>query len=452
MGDAFGVSGRLAQAPNRHFPMPRSIGVEQVLGGNDEVEPVATFGCLSDIRIIDLTQMLAGPYGTMLFSDHGAEVIKIEPPGGDMTRQSGPFRDDDSLKLLGGYFQSIDRNKKSVCLDLKTELGRRALFALLKDADAVVENFRPGVMEKLGLGYETLREINPRLVYGALSGFGNRRTGESPYAHWPAFDVVAQAMGGIMAITGPNDQTPTKIGPGVGDIVPGMFLAFGVLSAIHEARRSGAGQFVDISMVDGILAVCERMIWQHSVQGLVPGPEGNHHPFLCPFGMFPARDGWITVAAHQDEFFRRLADAIDAPHLPDNPRYLGWPERSANRVELIAELSEHTRRLSKADLAKRLGGLIAFGPVLNIEEIAQDPHFKAREMIVEVEQPGTAGAVRVAGVPIKHERTPGKVVNRAPFLGEHTRHYLRLAGLGEDEIEACVRHIPEDSQPTRTAA
>jgi crotonobetainyl-CoA:carnitine CoA-transferase CaiB-like acyl-CoA transferase len=395
------------------------------------------FGALRDLRIIDLTQMLAGPYGTMMLADHGAEVIKVESISGDMTRGAGPYRPDDARKVLGGYFQSIDRNKKSVCLDLKTDAGRAALKALVRDADAVTENFRAGVMDRLGLGYEVLQSENPRLVYGALRGFGDPRTGSSPYADWPAFDVVAQAMGGIMAITGPDAATPTKIGPGVGDIVPGMMLAFGVLAAVHHARRTGQGQFVDISMVDAMLAVCERMVWQHSVQGLTPGPEGNHHPFLCPFGMFPAADGFITVGAQQDSFFEVLCQAIDADPLLADPRFKTSGERSANRQALIEALSDHTRRFTKAELMTRLGGRIPFGPVMNIAEIELDPHFAAREMIVEVEQPGSS-PIRIAGVPIKMTRTPGRVGQRAPLLGEHTVTQLKRAGLGRDEIQALV--------------
>jgi crotonobetainyl-CoA:carnitine CoA-transferase CaiB-like acyl-CoA transferase len=268
------------------------------------------FGALSDIRIIDLTQMLAGPYGTMMLADQGAQVIKVEPLGGDMTR-GGPPKP--GAPLLGGYFQSINRNKESVCLDLKSEAGRAALMALLAGADAVVENFRAGVMERLGLSWEVLHTANPRLVYACLRGFGDHRTGASPYADWPAFDVVAQAMGGVMAITGPDPRTPTKVGPGVGDIVPGMLLAFGVLSGIHHARRTGEGQFVDVSMVDGVLALCERTVWQRSTTGEVPAPEGNHHPFLCPFGMYPAADGYVTIAAQQDEFFKVLCAELGAP-------------------------------------------------------------------------------------------------------------------------------------------
>jgi len=394
----------------------------------------STWGALSDLRIIDLTQMLAGPYGTMMLADHGARVIKVEPPEGDMTRR-GPFLPDDSERVLGGYFQSIDRNKLSVCLDLKTEAGRAALKALVRDADAVTENFRAGVMERLGVGYEVLREVNPRLVYGALRGFGDPRTGASPYTEWPAFDVVAQAMGGIMAITGPDAATPTKVGPGVGDIVPGMMLAFGVLAAVHHARRTGEGQFIDVSMVDAMLAVCERTVWQRSVQGLTPGPEGNHHPFLCPFGIFPAVDGFITVAAQQQMFFEVLCVAIEAEALLADPRFTTSDDRTANRTALIETLGVHTRRHTKAELMARLGGRIPFGPVMNIAEIEADAHFAAREMIVEVEQPGSASPIRVAGVPIKMSRTPGGVRRRSPLLGEHTHTELEHAGLSPAQIE-----------------
>ncbi|WP_337185262.1 CoA transferase [Phenylobacterium sp.] len=392
---------------------------------------------MSDLKIIDLTQMLAGPFGTMALADHGALVIKVEPPEGDMTRAAGPFRPDDAQQLLGGYFQSVDRNKRSVCLDLKTEAGKAALKALVRDADAVVENFRAGVMERLGLGYEVLREENPRLVYGALRGFGDRRTGASPYVDWPAFDVIAQAMGGIMAITGADGRTPTKIGPGVGDIVPGMMLAFGVLAAVHHARRTGEGQFVDVSMVDCVLSVCERMVWQHSVQGLVPGPEGNHHPFLCPFGIFTAADGYVTVAAQQDMFFDVLCEAIEAPELAKDPRFAVREARTENRHVLIPILNERMARFTKAELMARLGGRMPFGPVMNIADIREDPHFVARDMIVDVEQPGAA-PIQVAGVPIKMTVTPGGVRRRSPLLGEDTREYLRQAGLTEEEIETIV--------------
>ena len=395
-----------------------------------------SFGALSDIRILDLTQMLAGPFGTMMLADHGAEVIKVESPAGDMTRPGGPFPSDDQAKTHGGYFQSVNRNKKSIVLDLKSEAGREAFKKLVKDADAVTENFRVGVMEKLGLGYETLREINPRLVYGALRGFGDPRTGASPYAEWPAFDVVAQAMGGIMGITGPDPEQPTKIGPGVGDIVPGMMLAFGVLSAVHHARRSGRGQFVDVAMLDSILAICERAVYQHTIQGLNPGPEGNGHPFLCPFGMFPAKDGFVTIAAPKQNMFDRLCDLLEAPALKADPRFDEPLKRGANKGELIPLLGELTVKQTKVELQELLGGKIPFGPVMRMDEIAADPHYAVREMILPVEQPGSDTPMRIAGVPIKMTETPGGVHTRGPHLGEHTEELLRAAGVSDAQIAA----------------
>jgi crotonobetainyl-CoA:carnitine CoA-transferase CaiB-like acyl-CoA transferase len=394
---------------------------------------MSTFGALSDLRVVDLTQMLAGPYATMMLADHGAEVIKVESPEGDMVRPVGPYRENDGKKELGGYFQSINRNKRSVCLDLKKPEGRAALLKLVANADAVVESFRVGVMERLGLGYEVLREVNPRLVYAALRGFGDKRTGASPYCDWPAFDVVAQAMGGIMATTGPNAATPLKIGPGIGDIVPGAMLAFGILAAVHHARRTGEGQFVDVAMVDAILSICERTVYQHSVQGIVSGPEGNHHPFLVPFGVYPAADGFVSIGAQPQPFFETLCKALDAADILSDPHYVDAATRNCHRPELIEALSRRTATFTKAQLTARLGGKIPFGPVMNIADIVSDPHFAAREMIVPVEQPG-ADPVRIAGVPVKMTVTPGGVHRRAPLLGEDTMTRLQEAGLSDAEI------------------
>jgi crotonobetainyl-CoA:carnitine CoA-transferase CaiB-like acyl-CoA transferase len=394
-------------------------------------------GALSDIRIIDLTQMLAGPYATMMLADHGADVIKIEPPEGDQVRPVGPYRAADGKKTLGGYFQSINRNKRSICLDLKKPEGRSALLKLVADADAIIENYRVGVMERLGLSYEVLHKHYPRLVYAALRGFGDERTGASPYGNWPAYDVVAQAMGGVMAITGPDASTPMKIGPGLGDIVPGTMLAFGVLAAVHHARRTGEGQFLDIAMVDAVLALCERTVYQHSVQGLTPAPEGNHHPFLVPFGIYPAADGFVALAAHQQGFFETLCKALGAEDVLTEPRYASPERRVEHRVTLIEVLSKYTARFTKAELTTRLGGVIPFGPVMNIADITRDPHYAAREMIVSVEQPGDE-PIRIVGVPIKMTGTPGSVRRRAPLLGEDTRSRLRQAGLSDSEIEQLL--------------
>ena len=399
-------------------------------------------GALSGLKIIDLTQMLAGPYGTMMLADHGAEVIKVESRTGDITRPGVPFHDDDVLRTHGGYFQSVNRGKKSIVLDLKSEDGKNALKALVVDADAIMENFRVGVMDRLGLSYETLREINPKLVYGTLRGFGDSRTANSPYVNWPAFDVVAQAMGGIIAITGPDHDHPTRIGPGIGDIIPGIMLAFGVLTAIHHARNTGQGQFVDVSMLDSILAICERAIYQHSITGVAPGPQGNGHPFICPFGVFPASDGFVTIAAPGQSYFDTLCDLIDAPQLKSDERFASPALRGKNRLVLETLLGKATSKFSKAELKEQLGGRVPFGPVMQMDEIASDPHFAARNMIVPVEQPGSTKKTKIAGVPIKLSKTPGAVQSRSPFLGEHTEETLRKAGISESEIERLKSVIP----------
>ncbi|HMO45186.1 MAG TPA: CoA transferase [Rubrivivax sp.] len=393
-------------------------------------------GALSDLRILDLSQMLAGPICTQMLADHGAQVIKVESLAGDGIRSSGPFRADDAKRAFGGYFQSVNRNKSSIALDLKQEEAKAIFLRMVEEADVVVENFRAGVMERLGLGYETLRALKPALVYATVRGFGDPRSGASPYAHWPAYDVVAQAMGGIMSITGEPGGAPTKIGPGVGDIVPGLMLGLGILAAVHHARRTGEGQFVDIAMVDGMLALCERTVYQQSYEGRTPGPEGNRHPLLCPFGLFPASDGWVAVGCPDEKLWGELARIIGRAEMADDPRYATNPARVAHADEVIAAVEAYTAPRSKAQLAESLGGRVPFGPVCNARDIFDDPHYRVREMIVEVEHPGCAEPVQIAGVPIKMSATPGAVRRRAPLLGEHTDQILLDMGLSRARIEA----------------
>ncbi|MBC7162800.1 MAG: CoA transferase [Immundisolibacter sp.] len=387
-------------------------------------------GALAGLRVLDLSQVLAGPFCTQMLADHGAEVIKIEPPEGDPARRFAPFRADDTERAFGGYFQSINRGKKSVVLDLKTDAGRAAFLKLVASADVLVENYRAGVMERLGLGFEALAKINPRLVYGAIRGFGDPRSGESPYNDWPAFDVVAQAMGGIMGITGPTADQPLKIGPGVGDTVPALMLAFGILAAVRHAERSGQGQFLDISMIDGVLALCERLVHQYSYAGEVAGPEGNGHPLLCPFGLFRAADGWVAIGCPTDKFWVELAAAIGRPELAVDSGWATNAARLARRGEVTTLIEGFTGQRSKAQLKALFGGRVPFGPVQNAAEIFADPHFAARDMLVQVEQPGSATPVTIAGVPVHLSATPGAVRGRAPKLGEHTAEVL--AGLGAD--------------------
>lgn len=391
-------------------------------------------GSLAGLRVIDLTQMLAGPYCTMMLADQGADVVKIEPVDGDPTREFGPFRADDRQHHFGGYFQSTNRNKRSVGLDLKAPDGRALFLRLAKGADVVVENFRAGVMDRLGIGYERLAADNPRLVYAAIRGFGDPRTGVSPYVDRPAFDVVAQAMGGAMGITGPDAATPLKIGPGIGDIFPAALSAFGIMAAVFHARESGRGQFVDVAMYDSILSLCERLVYQYSYTGKSPAPEGNQHPILCPFGVFAAKDGMVTIGCPRDAFWKELVDAMGQKELASDPRFRTNNDRLAHMSETVAIVERWTRNLTKSEIAAALDGRVPFGPVNTAADIYQDPHVAARQMLVRVEHPGTAEPVTIASTPIRMTETPGGVARRAPLVGEDTDAVLLALGLAAVEI------------------
>jgi crotonobetainyl-CoA:carnitine CoA-transferase CaiB-like acyl-CoA transferase len=381
-------------------------------------------GPLDGLRVLDFTQMLAGPYCTMVLADLAADVVKIEPPGGDLTRRLGPYLSGDDGSEYGGYFQSVNRNKRSVVLDLKSDAGRAAALALASDADVLVENFRPGVMARLGLGWPALHDANPRLVYASISGFGDPDLGESPYGGWPAFDLTAQAMGGLMGITGPADGPPMKAGPGVGDIFPGALATVGILAAVRVAERGGGGQRVDVGMVDSVLALCERIVYQLSYGGESPGPEGNEHPLLCPYGVFRCRDGWIVLTAPSEPHWRRLAELIGRPELATDERYSSNPARVAHRGAIDAAIEAWTTARTKSEIVAAVGGTIPVAPVLTAREIFEHPHFRAREMLVEVEQPGADRTVTIAGSPLKFSQTPAGVRRRAPTLGEHTAAVL----------------------------
>lgn len=367
--------------------------------------------------MLDLSTMLAGPYATMLLADLGADVVKVESPRGDGTRQVGPFAAGGGG--LGGYFQSVNRGKRSVVIDLKSDDGRSRFMALVEHADVVVENFSAGVMERLGLGYEVLAGVNRRLVYGAIRGFGDPRTGESPYVSWPAFDVVAQAMGGYLSVTGTADGTPVKSGPGVGDIFPASLLAVGILAAVRHAEETGEGQFVDVAMYDAVLALSERIVYQHSYTGKVPVPQGNSHPLLCPFDIFPAMDGWVAIAAPNDKHWRTIAEVVGRPEMAHDERYATNRSRVRNAAEVRAAIEGWLKDRTKAEVVARLGGLVPVGPVNDVADIFSDPHVRARRMLVEVEEPGKDGRVTIAGQAIKLTRTPADPSARGPLLGEH---------------------------------
>ena len=380
-------------------------------------------GPLTDVRVVDLTQALAGPFCTMLLADLGADVIKVEPPQGDFTRYGGPFTKGDSERTCGGYFASINRSKRSVVLDLKQASDRETLLRLVEGADVLVENFRPGVMERFELSYETVAARNPALVYGAVRGFGDPRTGASPYADWPAFDVIAQAMSGLVACTGAPGSSGTRVGPSVGDLYPATLLALGITAGVHHARRTGEGQFVDVAMYDALVALCEETIYRWSYWGRVDHPSGDHHPIHVPFGIFPTADGACALAA-PTVHWPLLCEAIGRPDLVDDPRTRSNRDRNRHRALVDEVISAWTSARSTAQVVAELGGRVPVGPVHTNQDLFADPHLREREMLVEIETPGASRPTTFANTAIKYTRTPGGVSRRPPRLGEHTEEVL----------------------------
>jgi len=375
-------------------------------------------GILSGIRVLDFSRMLSGPYCTMMLADHGAEVIKIESPEGDTSRSNGPYRADDPAHEWAGYFVSLNRGKKSIVLDLREEEAKATVRHLVGGAHVLVENFRPGVMERLGLGYEELARHNPALVYGAIRGFGDPRSGESPYAAWPSYDVVAQAMGGLMSMTGMDRDHPMKTGPGIGDVFAGMMMAFALLAAVRHAERTGQGQFVDIAMYDAMLSLCERLVYLYDIEGRIAEPAGNGHPLLAPFGLFPASDGWVAIGVVDDAFWRELARLMERPDLADDPRFATKHARRAHAAVVNEIVSAWTVNRSKAELSTLLGGRLPFGPVNDARDIFNDPHVTARGMIAEIPHPDSGRrGWRVAANPIRFSATPAPDLAPPPRLG-----------------------------------
>lgn len=375
-------------------------------------------GPLRGLRVLDLTQALAGPFATMLLADLGADVIKVEPPGGDMTRFMGPFTEEDTERAYGGYFASINRGKRSIVLDLKDENDRAQLLELVATAEVLIENSRAGVMERLDLSYETLAEVNPQLVYGAIRGFGDPRTGESPYAEWPAYDIVAQASGGLVSITGSGEGEVAKAGPSVGDIFAGTLNALGVLAAVIDARATGTGQFIDVAMYDAILSLCEGAAYNYSYTGRVQRPTGNGHPVIAPFDVFPTADGHCAIGTPSDDMFATLCERAGLA-LATDERFATRNQRLRNRPALNVELTAWTRSVTTGEVVALLGGIVPVGPVNDMEAIYQDPHVAARDMLVEVEQPDGSRPVTLAGSAIKMTKSETGVRGRPPRLDEH---------------------------------
>jgi CoA:oxalate CoA-transferase len=374
-------------------------------------------GPLEGLKILDLTRVLAGPYCTMILADLGADVIKVEMPvTGDDSRHFGPYQKGESA-----YFMSLNRNKRSIVLDLKSPEGKETLKALLMKVDVVVENFRPGTMEKLGFGYETIRLFNPAIIYAASSGFGH--TG--PYSQRAAYDGVVQAMGGIMSITGEEGGKPTRVGPSVGDINAGMFTAIGILAALEHRHKTGEGQKVDVAMLDCQVAILENAIARYVVTGEIPRPAGNKHSSIVPFEPFDTSDGELMIAAGNDGLWQTFCKVTGLEALAADPRFDTNPKRHENYLVLRPMIAEVIMTKPTAEWQKLLDQAgVPNGPINSVDSVIKDEQVLAREMIVEVDHP-VAGKLKMPGIPIKLSATPGAILRPAPTLGEHTEEVLR---------------------------
>ena len=384
-------------------------------------------GPLDDLLILDLSRVLAGPYATMVLSDLGARVIKVERPGsGDDSRHIGPFKPGADGTPQSAYFASINRGKQSIALDLSLAADRRVFEALLERADVLVENFRPGVMDKLGFGWAALHARHPRLIYAAASGFGY--TG--PDRAKPAYDMVVQALGGIMSVTGWPGGPPTRVGTSIGDITAGLFAVIGILSALHHRAATGAGLFVDVAMLDGQIAILENAVARYAVSGVAPGPLGARHPSITPFAAYACAGGHVVIAAGNDALFTTLARALDLPGLITDPRFASNAARTEHADALAAAIEA---RLAAASPAHWLATLEAAGiPCAPLNDVAQalaHPQVVARNMAITTAFPdGTP--LLAAGNPVKLSGYDDPAVRpKAPALDEHRAMILADLGL-----------------------
>ncbi|MFS2012169.1 CaiB/BaiF CoA transferase family protein [Azospirillum sp. CT11-132] len=398
-----------------------------------DTEQRRTGGPLAGIKVVELAHIMAGPVCGLMLADMGADVVKVEKiPGGDDSRRMVPPTINDE----SAAYMAMNRNKRGIALDLKTDDGKQVLRRLIAGADVVIENYRRGTMEKLGFGYEAMRAINPGIVFCEISGFG--RSG--PLADHGGFDLIAQGMSGLMSITGEGPgRPPVKVGAPVTDITAGLLGAMGVMAALVERQRTGEGQRVDTSLFEaGII----HTYWQSAIRfatGVSPGPMGSAHPLNGPYQAFPTADGWITVGAANQTNWLRLTEALDARSLQDDPRFADNPGRMRHLAELDELLSAILRRRTTAEwLAVLEAAGVPAGPVLSIADMHEHPHTLARDMVVEVEH-SRAGPVKTLGLPIKFSRTPGGVRGPAPAFGEHSRAVLAELGYDQDAVEAMER-------------
>ena len=374
-------------------------------------------GPLEGIRVVDLTRILAGPYCTMMLGDMGAEIIKVEnPDGGDDTRSWGP----PFLNGVSTYFISINRNKKSLTLNLKDERGKELLRDLIRKSDIMVENFRPGTLDKLGFSWEEIHRINPAMIFASLSGFG--QTG--PRKSEPGFDVVIQGEGGLMSITGEPDGPPNKVGASVADITAGMLAAQGILLSLYHREKTGVGQMVDVSMLDGQVALLTYHANGYFATGKIPPRRGNKHPSITPYETYSCKDGYFNLGVGNDSLWRRFCDAMGLGEIKEDPKFAVNKDRVDNRLELQEILDAiFAEKTVEETLDGLRGAGVPCGPINNLAQVLSEPQVLAREMVVDVDVP-VAGPTKVTGVPIKLSETPGSVRTPPPTLGQHTEEVL----------------------------
>jgi crotonobetainyl-CoA:carnitine CoA-transferase CaiB-like acyl-CoA transferase len=381
---------------------------------------------LTGMRVLDLTRIIAGPFCTLMLGDMGAEVIKIEPPkDGDPLRAQGVIKDG-----ISWYYASYNRNKKSLSVDLRSAEGKDILSELIKTSDVVVENFRPGVMDKMGFGYDRLKELKPGIIYCGITGFGK----SGPYKDRPAFDFIAQAMSGFMSVNGNDGEEPLRAGIPISDLVAGLYAAFGIMSALVHRARTGEGQQVQSSLVDGLVSMLSYMAANYLAAGKLPVRTGNDHPLVAPYGIFRCSDGEVAIAPSNDQVYFKFLSALGLDHLRDVPEFATNDLRMVNRKLIKAAIQEVIAQKPKShwiDYLNKAG--VPCGTAMNLSEVFADAQVKHQEMVLDVPHPGH-GTVRMVGFPVKLSGTPCRVERPAPELGQHTDEILQSLGMKLEKI------------------